>query len=70
MLTRVRALVVVPALALLLAFVVGAGFLILSSPLIEGSVDLLLPVRAYASLLRGRSDRSGRSSTRWSTPRR
>ncbi len=53
MLTRVRALVVVPALALLLAFVVGAGFLILSSPLIEGSVDLLLPVRAYASLLSG-----------------
>jgi len=52
-LARIRSLVAVPALAMLLAFLVGAVFLILSSPLIEGSVDLLIPVRAYASLLSG-----------------
>jgi simple sugar transport system permease protein len=50
---RIRSLVLVPVLAMVLAFVVGALFLILSSPLIEGSVDLLLPVRAYGSLVSG-----------------
>lgn len=52
-LRRVRSLVLVPALSMLLAFLVGAIFLILSSPLINGSLDLLLPVRAYAVLFSG-----------------
>ena len=52
-LAGIRSLVTVPALALLLAFLVGAVFLLLSSPLFSGSFDILLPVRAYAVLLSG-----------------
>jgi ABC-type uncharacterized transport system permease subunit len=50
---KVRSLVLVPALAIILALVVGAAFMILSSPLVDGSFNLLLPVEAYAALFRG-----------------
>lgn len=52
-LARVRSLVLVPALALLLAFLVGAVVLFLTSPVFTGSLDILFPVEAYASLLSG-----------------
>lgn len=52
LLARVVSLTLVPALAILLALVVGALVLILSSPLIRG-FDLGLPLRAYGALVGG-----------------
>ena len=52
-LAKIRSLVLVPALAILLALAVGAAFMILSSPLIDGSFNVLLPVEAYVALFRG-----------------
>jgi simple sugar transport system permease protein len=52
-LAKIRSLVLVPALAILLALVAGAVFMILSSPLVDGSFNFLLPVEAYVALFRG-----------------
>ncbi|MEK6191993.1 MAG: ABC transporter permease [Chloroflexota bacterium] len=52
-LARIRSLVLVPFLAIVLALIAGAVVMILSSPLVSDSVDLLLPVRAYAALFQG-----------------
>jgi simple sugar transport system permease protein len=46
-------LLVLPAIAILLALVVGALIMIASSPLVGGSVDLTLPLTAYVALVRG-----------------
>jgi general nucleoside transport system permease protein len=52
-LKKIRSLVLVPALAILLALAAGAVFMILSSPLVDGSFNPLLPVEAYIGLFRG-----------------
>lgn len=52
-LARIRSLVLIPFLAIVLALIAGAVIMILSSPLVEGTFDLLLPVRAYAALFSG-----------------
>jgi general nucleoside transport system permease protein len=52
-LARIRSLVLVPALSILLALAVGAVFIVLSSPLVDGSFNFLLPVEAYVALFRG-----------------
>jgi simple sugar transport system permease protein len=51
-LARIRALVLVPFLAIVLALVTGAVIMILSSPLVDG-FDLTLPITAYVALFRG-----------------
>jgi ABC-type uncharacterized transport system permease subunit len=48
-----RQTVLVPILAVVLAFIVGSVLIVLSSFLTAGSLDLSLPFRAYASLLEG-----------------
>ena len=50
---RVVSVVTVPALAIVLALVVGAVIIALSSPLVSGSFDPLLPLVAYAALVTG-----------------
>ncbi len=50
---RVVSIVAVPALAIVLALIVAAVVMILSSPLIDGRFDLLLPLRAYLALAQG-----------------
>jgi ABC-type uncharacterized transport system permease subunit len=50
---RLGRLIAVPAGAILLAFLVGAVVLILSSPLVTGHLDLLLPLRTYWALIQG-----------------
>jgi simple sugar transport system permease protein len=45
--------IAVPVGAILLAFVVGAVVLVLSSPLVVGSFDITLPFRAYWALIQG-----------------
>ena len=52
-LARIRSVVLVPFLAIVLALVTGALIMILFSPLVHGSFDILLPVRAYAALFTG-----------------
>lgn len=42
-----------PASALLLALVAGAIFIVLSSPLVEGQLDVGLPFKAYGALVSG-----------------
>ncbi len=49
---RAISLAAVPAAAILLALVVGAVFMILSSPLVDG-FDPLLPLTAYRALVVG-----------------
>jgi simple sugar transport system permease protein len=49
----VLATVTLPLLAILLALVVGAMVMILSSPLIEGELAWTLPLTAYAALAQG-----------------
>ena len=49
---RLRDAIIVPLLAVFLAFVVGSILIILSS-LLTGGMDLSLPVRAYLALLQG-----------------
>jgi general nucleoside transport system permease protein len=46
-------LLAVPVLSVLLALVVGAIIIIVSSPAIKGHLDLLLPIVAYKALLEG-----------------
>ncbi|HJP71542.1 MAG TPA: ABC transporter permease [Candidatus Limnocylindria bacterium] len=53
MVRRTLSLVTVPVLAIVLALVVGAVVMILSSPLVSGQLDLALPVRAYLALATG-----------------
>jgi simple sugar transport system permease protein len=44
---------VLPAIAILLALLVGAVIMIASSPLVGGNVDPTLPLTAYSALVRG-----------------
>ncbi|MEX2547554.1 MAG: ABC transporter permease [Chloroflexota bacterium] len=53
MITRIRRQVAVPAGAIVLAFLVGAVVLIVSSPLVTGHLDVVLPLRTYYALLQG-----------------
>jgi len=50
---RIGRQIAVPAGAILLAFLVGAVVLWLSSPLVTGSFDITLPFRTYSALLQG-----------------
>jgi len=50
---RLRDAIIVPLLAVLLAFIVGSVLIVLSSVLTVGHLDLSLPVRAYLALLEG-----------------
>lgn len=50
---RLRDAIIVPLLAVFLAFVVGSILIILSSLLTPGGLDVTLPVRAYLALLQG-----------------
>ena len=52
-LRRMVRLGILPAMAILLALVVGALVMIASSPLVRGSLDLALPLTAYGALLSG-----------------
>ena len=51
--TRLVRLGLLPAMAILLALVVGAVIMIASSPLVSGSLDLGLPLIAYGALVSG-----------------
>lgn len=51
--TRIVRLGLLPAMAILLALVVGAVIMVASSPLVRGSLDLGLPLTAYGALLSG-----------------
>lgn len=53
MIARVRAVALVPALSVVLALVVGAVLMILTSPMLMGSFSLALPLEAYAAMLSG-----------------
>lgn len=53
MIARLRSILLLPAGAITLALVTGAVIMVLSSPLVNGQLDLLLPVRAYSALLKG-----------------
>ena len=53
MIARVRSVALVPALSVLLALVVGAVIMILTSPLVTGEFSLILPLQAYAALAVG-----------------
>jgi simple sugar transport system permease protein len=50
---KAREVLLVPAIAIGLALVVGAVLMILSSPLIEGSLDWTIPFEAYRALIQG-----------------
>jgi simple sugar transport system permease protein len=50
---RLRGQILVTTGAIILALVVGAVLMILSSPLIDGSLDLALPLQAYSALIEG-----------------
>ena len=53
MIRRFVAPLVLPAASLLLALIAGALFIVLSSPLVKGQLDLVLPVKAYGALVQG-----------------
>jgi simple sugar transport system permease protein len=53
MMARVRAVATMPALSILLALLVAGLLMILSSPLVKGRFDPLLPIVAYAALISG-----------------
>jgi len=50
---KARSVLLVPVLAILLALVVGAVIMFLSSPLIVDEFDIWLPFEAYAALIKG-----------------
>jgi ABC-type uncharacterized transport system permease subunit len=52
-LARIRAIVLVPFLAIVLALIAGGVIMILSSPLVSGSFDFTLPFTAYRALFQG-----------------
>jgi simple sugar transport system permease protein len=51
MIGRILAQLVLPGSALLLALIVGALFMIVSSPLVGGQLDPSLPLKAYSALI-------------------
>jgi ABC-type uncharacterized transport system permease subunit len=53
MMARLRELLLLPTGAIALAIVTGGLLMILSSPLVTGSLDLALPFEAYSALLEG-----------------
>jgi simple sugar transport system permease protein len=53
MVARLRSVALVPALAVLLALIVGAVIMIITSPMVTGSFSLTLPFEAYAAMLGG-----------------
>ena len=53
MMARVRSVATMPALSILLALLVAGLLMILSSPLVKGRFDPLLPIVAYAALISG-----------------
>ena len=53
MIRRIVAPLILPACALILALITGAVFIVLSSPLVEGELDVGLPLKAYAALVSG-----------------
>ncbi len=53
MIARARAVALVPVLSVVLALLVGAVIMILTSPLITGEFSLILPLHAYAALANG-----------------
>ncbi|HEX5823204.1 MAG TPA: ABC transporter permease [Candidatus Limnocylindrales bacterium] len=53
MIRRIGAQLVLPAAALVLALITGAVFIVLSSPLVEGHLDVALPLDAYGALVSG-----------------
>ncbi len=52
-LARARSLIALPAGAILLAFIVGAVVMLVSSPLVTGHFDPSLPLRTYAAIVEG-----------------
>jgi len=50
---RIYALSIIPIISVLLALLVGAILIILTSPVSQGELDLLLPIKAYEALLEG-----------------
>ena len=50
---RARGQLLVPALAIGLALIVGAVIMIVTSPLIDGSLDFRIPFQAYGALIKG-----------------
>lgn len=53
MIQRIRSVITLPFLSILLALLVAAVLMIVSSPLVRGRFDPLLPLAAYAALLEG-----------------
>lgn len=53
MIQRIRTVVTLPLLSILLALLVAAVLMIVSSPLVRGRFDPLLPLVAYGALLQG-----------------
>lgn len=53
MLAKARQQLLVPVLAILLALVVGAVIMVLSSPLIDGQIDWTIWITAYQALIEG-----------------
>ena len=53
LLRRVRSVALVPALSIVLALLTGAVLMLVTSPLVTGSLSLTLPVEAYAAMLSG-----------------
>jgi simple sugar transport system permease protein len=53
MMKRVRSVATMPAFSILLALLVAGLLMILSSPLVKGRFDPLLPIVAYAALVSG-----------------
>jgi simple sugar transport system permease protein len=50
---RLRAVALVPVLSVLMALVVGAVIIVLTSPMVTGSLSLTLPFEAYAAMFSG-----------------
>jgi ABC-type uncharacterized transport system permease subunit len=50
---RLRTQILVPVGAIVLALVVGAVIIIVTSPLVVGTLDLTLPIATYAALIEG-----------------
>jgi simple sugar transport system permease protein len=53
MIARARSVALIPALSVVLALLVGAVIMILTSPLVTGSFSLTLPLEAYAAMVTG-----------------
>jgi len=53
MIDRLRDQLLIPVLAILMGLLVGAVLMIVTSPLIDGQLDLGLPLEAYGALIDG-----------------